>query len=97
MYGKLYKIVRHEIFGDSETGRFGALEAFINREGYICFSKIIFNKGIGGKITNKTIWEMLDALEKYRLFPVTQSNSTDVEYVRVYIPLFRCEEIVDEL
>jgi hypothetical protein len=92
LYRALYYIARKSIWSPNNSGRFGALEAYINRTGKIVHSKIHIDSNFLSKISKKNIYKMLDYLEGYKLFPFPSHFDNKVDFVRVYIPLFKCEE-----
>lgn len=90
LYRGLYNIARKSIWTPNATGRFGTLEAYINRNGEIVFSKLYINSNY--TISKKNIVEMLDYLDNYKLFPFPSHFDSKVEFVRVYVPLFKYED-----
>ena len=92
LYRDLYNIAKNSIWSPNATGRFGTLEAYINRNGVIVHSKLYIDSNHSQKISKQNIFKMLNYLDEYKLFPFPSHFDDKVDFVRVYIPLFKYEE-----
>ena len=92
LYRALYYIARKSIWSPNNSGRFGALEAYIDRNGKIVHSKLHIDSNYLHKISQNNILKMLNYLDEYELFPFPSHFDDKVDFVRVYIPLFKYEE-----
>jgi|GEM_PF-6324921 len=95
LYKRLYSVANRELTGLDKTKRFGDLEAYINRRGEIIHVNLMLYTKYTEKISQKTILKMLDILGRYELFPFPANFSKDVDIVRVFVPLFKCEEDIE--